>query len=67
MCWKGEPGSPGMSGPASITDFETKDGSWKQEQVELQNLCLKIINFMEAHPDIASKVEITKLVIKSSI
>lgn len=60
-------GVTGIPGPASTTDFEIRDGCWKQEHVELQNLCFKVMNFLEAHPDIASKVEITEFYIKSTI
>lgn len=67
MSCNGDEGKQGMPGPASMTDFEIKNGCWKQEHAELQNLCLKIMNFIETHPDIASKVEITRCAIKSTI
>ena len=67
MSCNGEEGWQGMSGPTSMTDFEIQDGCWKQEHVELQNLCLRIKNFIGSHPDIASKVEITKHTMKSTI
>lgn len=60
-------GVPGMSGPTGMTDFELKDGCWSMEYVELQGLCVEIINFMEKHPDLATKIEITRHSIKSRI
>lgn len=53
-------GIQGMSGPASICNFEIKEGYWCQEHVELQNLCFTIVEFLSKHPDIATKVEISK-------
>ena len=55
----------GMSGPTSMTQFEIPSGKWTQQHAELNGLCVKILNFLNEYPDIASKVEITKDLIRS--
>ena len=67
MCRKGDLGPTGMSGPTGMTDFELVNGCWSKEYVELNNLCIKIVNFMKKHPDLATTVEITQNSIKSRI
>jgi len=64
MSWIGE---QGMSGPTSMTDFEIRDGSWTDKHVELENLCISVLNFLHNNPEIAERVEITKKTIKSSL
>lgn len=64
MSWEGEKGEPGMPGPSGITNFEMNKW-WSNEHVKLQNLCFDIVAFLSEHPDLASKVEITKDSIKS--
>lgn len=63
----GECGIAGMSGPTGMTNFEIPDGKWTQEYADLDSLCINVLNFLNKHPGIASKVEITKDSIKSSI
>lgn len=53
-------GIQGMSGPASICNFEIKEGCWRQKHSELQNLCFAIVEFLSKNSDIATKVEISK-------
>ena len=55
----GVKGEPGPSGPTSSTFFET-NGGWSEKYVELDNLCLRVLAFLQHNPDIASRVEITK-------
>lgn len=64
---KGPKGPPGSSGPTGMTNFEIPDGKWKQEHADLDCLCIEVLNFLNEHPGIASKVEITKDSIKSSL
>lgn len=53
-------GEPGPSGPTSMTHFEMKDGCWTEEYAELDGLCIAILNFLNRHPELAAKVEITR-------
>lgn len=63
-CPKGE---PGIAGPSSMSHFEVKDECWTEEYAELQGLCITVLNFLYEHPELASKVEITKECIKSAL
>lgn len=63
----GECGITGMSGPTGMTNFEIPDRMWTQEYADLDGLCIKVLNFLNEHPGLASKVEITKDSIKSFI
>ena len=60
-------GVQGMSGPTSMTQFEIPSGKWTQQHAELNGLCVKILNFLNENPDIASKVEITRNLIVSAL
>lgn len=64
---KGPKGAQGISGPTGITNFEIPDGMWTQEHANLNSLCIKVLNFLNEHSEVASHVEITKDMIKSSI
>lgn len=55
---KDDIGESGMSGPASMTHFEIRDGRWRQEHVELENLCISVLNFIRKNPELVTKVEI---------
>lgn len=55
------PENTGISGPLSITNFEVVDGIWTREYAELQ------MQFMQEHPDIAAKVEVTSRGISSKL
>ncbi len=63
-CPKGE---PGIAGPSSMSHFEVKDECWTEEYAKLDSLCITVLNFLEEHPELASKVEITKECIKSAL
>ncbi|MCH4280138.1 hypothetical protein LQE94_08910 [Mediterraneibacter sp. NSJ-151] len=54
----------GISGPTSMTDFELKDGCWTEECAELQNWCINVMKFLSSHPNLSTKVEITRNSIK---
>lgn len=56
-CDKGEKGMPG---PSSHTFFETNEGGWSEKYVELQRLCIPILNFLQHNPEIAFEIVITK-------
>lgn len=64
---KGPKGKQGMSGPTSLMEFELKDGNWTEKYVELENLCLAIVNFINHNPELSTKVEITEEYIRSFI
>ena len=55
----------GIPGPSSVTDFEVADGGWTREYVELQKRCMAVMFFLQEHPDIVAKVEISKNKISS--
>ena len=63
---KGPKGKTGMSGPASYTHFEIR-GGWSEKYVELDDLCLKVLNYLQKNPEIASVVEITKDAVTSKL
>ena len=61
------PENTGISGPLSITNFEVVDGIWTREYAELQKRCMGVMQFMQEHPDIAAKVEVTRRGISSKL
>ena len=50
-----------------MTHFEMKDGCWTEEYAELDGLCITILNFLNRHPELAARVEITITILGAMI
>lgn len=58
-------GLKGCQGPSQFTDLAIPDNKWTEQHGELNGLCLMVLNYLQEHPGIARKIEITNSSIKS--